>query len=140
MNVAISGSRTFTDRDLVEHVVARLLERGDFIIIGDAPSGVDLFAYEALYGWPGPSPQCRVYYAEWSKFGRAAGHERNGRMIADADLLVAIFAHGPRTPGTSNALGQALRRNLPAYVYHEGRWALEWKNGSPTSASPHFVL
>ena len=46
MKTAISGSRTFRDRALVESVVDRLIESGDHIILGDAPSGVDRMAVE----------------------------------------------------------------------------------------------
>lgn len=124
MNTAISGSRTFTDRRFVERVVERLLERGDHIIIGDAPSGVDFFAFERL-SWADKTRWTR-YVAHWTLFGKGAGHERNGRMLDHpAELLVAIYAPGPYTPGTSDCIVQAIDREIPVHVYREGFWLLK---------------
>lgn len=124
MNVAISGSRTFTDRRFVELVVERLLARGDHIIIGDAPNGVDDFAWDYL--------KQRVHWAHWTRYiahwtlhGRAAGHERNGRMLDHpADQLIAIFAPGEFTPGTQNCVQQAFAKSIPIFTFHEGAWFL----------------
>lgn len=43
-------------------------------------------------------------------------------MIADADKLIAVFADGPKTPGTSNAVMWANRKGIPVFVYHDGNW------------------
>lgn len=122
MRVALSGSRTFpaSDAHLVEHVLERLLERGDFIIIGDAPDGVDAFAYDYLEYIP--SDRWKRYYANWHNLGRAAGHFRNGDMLETADMLIAMFAPGQLTPGTQDACRQAAARRLPIHVFHEGKW------------------
>ena len=123
MNVAISGSRTFRDRAFVERVVDRLAARGDFILYGDAPEGVDLFVQDYIVNVG--TIDARIYKAHWKTFGKGAGHERNARMIEDAAMLIAIFARGPRTPGTSNACRLALARGLPVHVFHEGAWTSE---------------
>lgn len=120
MNVAISGSRTFTDSALVERVIARLLERGDFIIIGDAPSGVDKFVHD--YFLAHPLNDWRRERADWKRWGGYAGHERNGRMIFDAEMLVAFFSIGEPTPGTFDCVRQALAKSITVYAYHEGDW------------------
>lgn len=126
MNTAISGSRTFTDREFVEHVIDRLLERGDGIIIGDAPRGVDFFAFQHLSQKRGiRRDRWSRYIANWNKFGKMAGVERNARMIKNADQLIAIFADGLRTPGTSNAVEIATSKGIPIYVFHQGAWLLE---------------
>lgn len=135
MNVALSGSRTFTDRHFVEKVAARLLENDHHLIIGDAPNGVDDFLFKYLHR--------EVHWAHWSReiaqwktYGRAAGHERNGRMINRADMLVAIFAPGPRTPGTSDAYEQAASREIPIWTYHEGTWVFLEGRRPDTSDMP----
>ena len=133
MNVAISGSRTFTDRRFVEKVVARLLERGDFIIIGDAASGVDLFAWDYLRTYAPPDRWWREI-ADWHELGKVAGHIRNGHMIENAEQLVTIFADGLRSAGTSDCLNQAARKGIPIYVYHQGHWTFEgpaWPTTAP---------
>jgi hypothetical protein len=129
VNTAISGSRSFTDQRLVERVVQRLLDEGDTIVIGDAPAGVDLFAWAYLRNihWA----TWNRHIADWDKVGRAAGHQRNGRMLDMADRLIAIFAPGERTPGTSDCVKQAFERGLPVHVFHEGSWSSERAMSEP---------
>ena len=126
MKVAISGSRTFTDRELVERVIDRLIVRQDFILFGDAPNGVDRFVAEYLQGPAADEVfNWQEYPAEWERYGKRAGHLRNEWMIHDAEALIAIFAPGPRTPGTSNALSQAMKKGIPWALYHYGVWTGE---------------
>lgn len=119
MRIAISGSRTFEDRELVEGVVAELVVNGHHVLVGDARTGVDLFVRE--YFAEG-DPALKVFVADWEANGKAAGHMRNAVMLAEAEGFIAIFANGKRTPGTSGALTIAERLGLPRRVYHLGRW------------------
>ena len=122
MKVAISGSRTFTDRALVEQVIDRLIERGDHILYGDAPNGVDRFAGEYIEHRADDIFNYDRYDAEWETYGKPAGHIRNGWMIHDADMLIAIFADGPHTPGTRDAVDQAHRKGIPVHIWWMGEW------------------
>ena len=122
MRVVISGSRTFTDREVVERVIDRLIERQDFIIVGDAPHGVDRMVMEYCYHREDDLYDWQVFPADWEKYGKRAGHLRNEWMIHDADALIAIFAPGEPTPGTSNALEQARKKGIPTAMYHDGTW------------------
>lgn len=133
MRIAISGSRTFTDRQLVGGVVDELISRGHFILVGDAPEGVDRFVreyaddFEASYEVDRPEGEApvvihRVFEAHWKTEGKGAGHARNARMLAEAEGFIAIFSHGKRTPGTDGALTTAERLGLPRRVYHNGYW------------------
>lgn len=138
MKVAISGSRGpdpsrgrktgWDDMDTIARVVDRLIDRGDVerINVGDAPSGVDAQVAEYLEVGPRadevPSSFWKVYEARWDVEGKPAGHNRNAWMISESDELIALFADGPKTPGTSNAVECAKRRGIPVHEYHEGRW------------------
>jgi nucleoside-diphosphate-sugar epimerase len=122
MKVAISGSRGFLNRWLVMAVIDRLIERGDTILVGDAPRGVDRMVAEYVSFREDDVADWKEYPADWDKYGRRAGHERNEWMVHDADALIAIFAPGPLTPGTQNALWQARKRGIPTAVYHDGEW------------------
>jgi len=138
MRVAISGSRApdpsrgretgWTDALLVQRILLRLARREDVerVNVGDAPSGVDRLVLECFEQderlEDKPSSWLRVYEARWAEEGKRAGHNRNDWMISESDELIALFAPGPRTPGTSNAVECALRRGIPVHVYHEGRW------------------
>ena len=136
--VAISGSRGpdpsrgrmtgWTDLVLVERIMRRILERGDRINVGDAPSGVDRMVAEVWNGadWTEayPSDYVKTYEARWEIEGRRAGHNRNAWMISESDELIALFAPGPLTPGTTNAVECAERKGIPVRIYHEGRWEI----------------
>ena len=117
--VAVSGSRTFTDRRLVEKVCSRLLERGVRIIVGDAREGVDMMVRDELRY---PLYHENVFRAFWERDGRKAGNRRNTRLVEAADELVAIFADGKYTSGTYDAVAKARKRGLVLHVYHEGQW------------------
>lgn len=125
--IAFSGSRKFTDAALVEHVFDRLLLRWRWMLVrvGDAKAGLDpMVAQEATRRgisldvqecwWP-PWPSTKAQ--RWE-----AAHERNGRVIQDADLLVAFYADGAKTSGTTDAITQAKKRGIVVYVYHERHW------------------
>lgn len=136
--IAISGSRApdpargrmtgWTDFDLVERIVHRLMDRPDVerVNVGDAPSGVDAMVLEVTEAGPRadekPSSWLRIYEARWEVEGRRAGHNRNAWMISESHELIALFAPGPRTPGTTNAVECARRRGIPIRIYHEGVW------------------
>jgi hypothetical protein len=128
VKVAISGSRGFPDRDLVERVLERLIERQAYVLIGcgrtrnevRCTEGVDKWAHEYLRR-ADPRTWDPVY-AEWDLWGKRAGMIRNELMIHNADELIAFLAPGPPTPGTSNAIERAQRKGIPMHVYHEGRW------------------
>lgn len=138
MIFAISGSRGpdpdrgrptgWTDILVVEQVLMRLHDRPDVdrVNVGDAPSGVDYMVHECFesmeYFEDRPSDWLRIYEARWEIEGTRAGHNRNTWMVSESDALIALFADGPRTPGTSNAVENARRKGIPVYIYHEGRW------------------
>ena len=134
---AFTGSRDFTDRALVERVIRRLVKRhhgpGMVIRVGDAKRGLDpMVAHESTrWGiwpdvqkchWP-PNPSTKQ--ERWM-----AAHERNGRVVLGENRddpavgLVAFFAPGERSPGTSDCIDQARAVGVPVYIYQEGRWEL----------------
>jgi hypothetical protein len=54
------------------------------------------------------------YRAKWDEEGRAAGHNRNARMAANADALVVLWTGS--SPGTANMIEQAKARNLHCVI------------------------
>lgn len=128
MKVAISGSRTFTDRRLVERVVDRLLAKGDRLLVacGDTgcTAGVDTFAHAHLdeRGLQ-DEKDYDLFIAQWRRYGKRAGFIRNEEMIKRAGVLVAFLSPGPvPTPGTAHAMLLAQRRGLEMHVYQDGKW------------------
>lgn len=134
--IAFSGSRDFSDRALIERVLRRLVRRYPAcrIRVGDA-RGLDLIVGQEATRW-GKWPEQEV--CNWPPAGSSrrdrwlAAHERNGRVVngseknpGRADRLVAFFAPGERSPGTSDAIEQAQAAGVPVDVYHAGNWTKE---------------
>ena len=131
--VAFSGSRGFDEPRIVAWTIRRLVNQhpsspagaGLVIQVGDCPTGADPLVAKEATRW-GIWPDVKVCY--WPPEGATkrerwlAAHERNGRVVAGADRLIAFFAPGPLTPGTSDAVAQAQHLGIPVYAYHEGRW------------------
>lgn len=122
--IAFSGSRDFADRVLIEKVMRRIVRRYPYcrIRIGDA-RGLDLLVGHEATRW-GKWPEQEV--CDWPPAGSSrqerwiAAHERNGRVVngserypGRAHRLIAFFAPGPRSPGTSDAIAQAKAAGVP---------------------------
>ena len=90
MKVIVAGSRTFSDRALAFAKLDRILANikpGDCTIVSGGARGADRIgeAYARARGL-----KCEVLAADWAA-GRGAGYERNRRMAAVADALVAFW-------------------------------------------------
>lgn len=123
--VAFSGSRRKYWADLPAGVLSRVFDRllevhGDarlFVSVGDA-DGIDALVREACEYFG----VCYVVHrAHWRQMGNSAGHERNGRVLVDADVLIALHPPGAATPGTADAIRQAEGQGILVYEW-AGRW------------------
>lgn len=98
--VAIVGSRDYPNLDEVREFV-RSLPPGSVVISGGA-RGVDKAAQEEaeILGL-----EVVIHYADWDRYGHAAGHIRNRIVVDDCDELIA-FWDGEST-GTKATMGLA---------------------------------
>lgn len=62
--------------------------------------------------------------------------ERNTRIVRKADVVVAFFAPGDPSPGTSDTVQKARAASKPTYVWRNGSWESSGLAGSEQSASP----
>jgi hypothetical protein len=94
-NISIWRSITSNDIDVTE-------------IVSGGASGVDSCAiyYANEYNIP-----YRVFLADWTKYGQAAGPIRNKQMAEYADILIAF----PGGRGTANMISQMKLLNKPIY-------------------------
>lgn len=139
MRVAFTGSREFgkrpDERAVAKRVAERLFSQRDrfgapfvTVSVGDA-RGADAMvaALARSYGLREGSG-LTVENCDWPPEGASrqerwmAAHERNGRVVRSADALVAFFAHGKPSPGTTDCINQARRLGIPVYIWHEGHW------------------
>lgn len=143
--IVISGSRSLTDRAVVEDAWNRAFRRLDdandltarpFVILHGDAEGVDriVAAYcEAVNDshtdlsrrlGEGPSRLqdrhmiVEAMPADWDRHGRKAGHVRNDAMVARAQQSggALIAIWDGRSKGTAGAIACAARRRVPTFV------------------------
>ena len=92
MRVAIVGSRTFRDKDLLWKTMDGLTYDGKpvtpALIVSGGASGADTLgeAWAKAHAIP-----IKIFKPDWLKYGRAAGPIRNRDIVQEADLVVAFW-------------------------------------------------
>ena len=103
MTIGIVGSRrrnSYLDYQLVEKAFLGIYREGDRIVSGGCPQGGDRFAEVLAKKYQVP---ITIHYAQWQKYGKAAGFQRNGDIARDSDILIACVAND-RTGGTEDTI------------------------------------
>jgi len=112
---------------LVLNVVTRLTKAPGFEgIVSGGAEGADTFAENAATVL---GVKCIVYRPEGGRRPFATrARERNEKIVKKLGTmgwLIALFAPGERSPGTSHTLAVAKAKSLKTHVYQEGRWTLD---------------
>lgn len=96
MKLAVIGSRTFDDFDLV---VEKLDEYDFDLLISGGAKGADSlgekYAKEKCI-------ETLIFKPDWKKYGRAAGFVRNKLIIESCDVVIAFW--DGKSKGTANSL------------------------------------
>lgn len=122
MNVLITGSREWTDRDLMRRVLDRELTAldpslaADVTVMHGACRGADLMAARLLNT---SVYKVRAFPADWQTHGKRAGILRNLQMLDEGPVLVLAFQVG-RSRGTQHVIDEARKRNIPVVVTEAG--------------------
>lgn len=118
--ILVTGDREWTDRATIRRAL-NPYPRTATIMHGDARGADKRAAHEALrLGWP--VDKIEAVPAEWSKFGRSAGPIRN-RVMLDRGPDVVLAFHRDlcgRSKGTKDCVQEALKREIPVYLYPPG--------------------
>ena len=104
-NIAVIGSRQVTN--ITWFIICDTLnEYRPGLIISGGAAGVDSLAeiYAAMWGI-----EVRVYYPDYVRYGRAATHIRNRKIVDDADLVLAFYDGESR--GTKSVIKYAHKKN-----------------------------
>jgi len=120
MRILITGSRDWTDRDAIEAAIVKAARdagatpQGTVIVHGKA-RGANTIAADIgrRYG-------CLIegHRADWDRYGKAAGHLRNGDMVTSGADICLAFPLG-ESRGTRDCIDQARTAGIPVVV-HEG--------------------
>jgi predicted Rossmann fold nucleotide-binding protein DprA/Smf involved in DNA uptake len=110
MKIAVVGSRTFNDYDLLKKSLDNLYPNISLIISGGAKGAYSLAEkYAKDEGIP-----TQIFKPNWKKYGKAAGFVRNKDIIAASDMVIAFWdcvSHG-----TKNSIEHAYTMNKPVII------------------------
>ena len=120
--IIICGGRHFKDYEALESLVnsalteKRLTSKEVEIVSGHC-EGADTLGelYAKNHGIV-----CKVFPAEWTKYGRAAGPIRNSQMIeyaSESTIPIVVAFVSPRTKGTLDTIRKARKKEFAVYTH-----------------------
>lgn len=121
MRLAIVGSRGFDRRDVIDAAVRRwmvLAPEGLTIVSGGA-RGADQLGEDVAHSLNIPTI---IHLPDWQTHGKAAGFIRNRLIVRDSDVVLAFYAPGEKSKGTSHTISLARDAGKTVHYFHEGRW------------------
>lgn len=107
--IGIIGSRSRNspiDLAFTYDAFQQVYEEGDTIVSGGCPSGGDRFAEDIARL---KHITILIHPAQWKKYGRSAGFNRNTYIAQDADILIACVA-ADRKGGTEDTIRKFLAK------------------------------
>lgn len=120
--VMVTGSRAYTDYNTILAAFTRITDKhGKCLLIHGAARGADTLAARAAaqLGWDiEPHPVTNWRNADGS-VNRAAGHQRNARMLdREPDGVIAFFQPGEKNAGTRGAATNAQKRGIQLVCFY----------------------
>lgn len=120
--IIICGGRHFEDYDRMESVMNEVISKIDpwrdvIEIVSGNCEGADQLG--ELFAKNHELP-CKVFPAQWGKYGKAAGPIRNSEMIkyaSEAEMPVVVAFRNPRTRGTNDTVKKATNKGFKVFVY-----------------------
>lgn len=109
MKIIVCGSRNWTSFDKIRKVLKKLNK--NTIIVEGACRGADYIA-----GIIAKNLGLNVIEvpAEWEKYGKAAGHIRNKKMLGmGVSKIIAFHEDIAKSKGTLNMVNQAIKAGIP---------------------------
>ena len=112
MKTIIAGSRYIADYSLIASAIEESGIRPTLVISGTA-AGVDTLGerWAEENGIP-----VERFPADWAKYGKSAGYQRNLLMAEKAEALIAVWDGQSR--GTKHMIDIARRAGLQVHVLH----------------------
>ena len=113
MKLAVVGSRSFNDYDLLSFVLDEYYELSgnNLILVSGGALGADSLAERYSIEWS--LPIC-IFKPDWTRFGKSAGYIRNKDIVNFADEVVAFW--DGKSKGTKHTIDLAERQNKTLVV------------------------
>lgn len=111
MRVAVVGTRTYGEYEVVKKVLDTIIKEDDIVVSGGA-KGVDELAAKYAHE---RGLRLEVYEADWSTYGRKAGPLRNTEIVDVSDVIVAFWDH--KSKGTLDTINKAKKRRKSLTIY-----------------------
>ena len=108
MNIAVVGSRDFTDYNLLSDT---LNEEDITLIISGGASGADSLAEEYAHEHKIP---LEVHRPDWDHYGKRAGYVRNKEIVSRSDKVIAFW--DGKSQGTKHSIEIAKYQKKPVRV------------------------
>lgn len=112
MKLAIVGSRRFNNYEKLKKVLVRYKDITE--IVSGGAAGADSLAEK--YALENHIP-IKVFFANWSKHGKAAGPIRNKLIIERADKVVAFHTKNSRGTESSIRFARSMNKELEIITF-----------------------
>jgi hypothetical protein len=112
MNLAIVGSRTFTNYTLLENEILKIytIENIGCIVSGGA-KGADSLAEQFAIKF---NIKTKILKPDWDTYGKSAGYRRNCDIVNAADIVIAFW--NGISPGTKHSIDIANKLNKKVII------------------------
>jgi hypothetical protein len=113
MKTIIAGSRTATLPQVMKALELCPFTSKITEVVSGCARGADSYGEMLAEEFKTP---IKRFPAEWEKYGRGAGHIRNGLMAEYADALIAVWDGS--SSGTLDMINKAKSHQLITFVFH----------------------
>ncbi|MBO0882551.1 MAG: DUF2493 domain-containing protein [Mycobacterium sp.] len=108
-----TGSRSWSDCRVIRDALAEVWSPDVVLVSGACPSGADSLCEACWTHWGG---RVERHPADWNRFGRRAGFQRNEDMVRlGADMCLAFIRNG--SAGASHTAALAERAGIPTRTF-----------------------
>ena len=115
LNVAIVGSRDFNDYDLMYNSFCRYVLRQNpekVELVSGGAQGADTLAERLSEQLFDKKPH--IFYANWDRYGKAAGPMRKEQIVRRADIVLAFW--NGKSRGTKDTINKAIKAKKPVII------------------------
>jgi len=115
MRLAVVGSRGFTNKKLLYSILDQYLEDNpDLVIVSGGAKGADSLAQDWAFN---NKVECKIYPADWTTHGKAAGFIRNKLIWDDSDEGIAFWDGQSNGTKHSFELSRKQKKQLVVIMY-----------------------